>query len=58
VSAGDRVEVIERPDHDVSVALVAHIFLHERSRSAELLAARGLPGQWRAWAQDLSTRTR
>jgi MOSC domain-containing protein YiiM len=58
VSAGDRVEVIERPDHDVSVALVAHIFLHDRSRSAELLAARGLPEQWLAWAQDLSTRTR
>ena len=56
VTAGDRIEVIERPGHDVSVALVAHIFLHDRSRSAELLEARALPTQWLVWAHDLATR--
>ena len=54
VSAGDRVEIIDRPDHDVTVALVAHILLHDHSRSHELLAATALPAEWRAWAHETS----
>jgi MOSC domain-containing protein YiiM len=50
LSAGDRVTVLERPDHDVTIALVAHVFLHEHERSAELLAAPALSDGWREWA--------
>jgi MOSC domain-containing protein YiiM len=50
VSSGDRVEVIDRPDHDVTVSLVAHVFLHDHSRRRELLPAEALPAEWREWA--------
>jgi MOSC domain-containing protein YiiM len=52
ITAGDSVEILERPDHDVTVALVAHIFLRDRSRCSELLDAPALPASWRAWASD------
>jgi MOSC domain-containing protein YiiM len=52
LSAGDRVEIIDRPEHEVTVALVAHIFLRDHSRSHELLAATALPAGWLAWAHE------
>ncbi|MBV9334735.1 MAG: MOSC domain-containing protein [Solirubrobacterales bacterium] len=52
VSAGDRLEIVDRPDHDVTAALVAHVFLHDHSRSHELLAATALPSEWLAWAHE------
>jgi MOSC domain-containing protein YiiM len=55
VTPGDRVEVIEQPDHHITVALVAHVFLHDRGRSHELLAAPALPEEWRVWARELAT---
>jgi MOSC domain-containing protein YiiM len=50
IAAGDAVEVIERPDHEVTVALLAHVFLHDHSRGLELLSAQALPDDWRLWA--------
>lgn len=55
VSAGDQVEIVHRPDHDVTVALAAHVFLHDHSRSSELLAAEALPEDWRVWAREPAT---
>ena len=54
VTPGDQVEIVDRPDHDVSVALVAQVLLHDHSRSHELLAADALPEEWLAWAQETS----
>jgi MOSC domain-containing protein YiiM len=54
ITPGNRVEVFDRPDHDVTVALVAHIYLQDHSRSRELLEAPALPGAWRAWAVEPS----
>ena len=51
-----QVQIVDRPDHDVTVALVAQLFLHDHSRSDELLAATALPAQWRAWAGETSRR--
>jgi len=56
LTPGDDLQIVHRPDHEVTVALVAHIFLHEHSRSHELLAANALPEAWLAWASD-TTRT-
>jgi len=56
VSAGDRLEVVHRPDHGVTAALVAHIFLHDHTRGHELLVAPALPAQWHAWAHEASNR--
>lgn len=52
VAAGDRVELIERPDHDVSVRLIARAALGEPELAARLLAAPALSTRWRAWANE------
>lgn len=52
LGAGDRIDVLERPSHDVSVALVAHAYLHDHSRLTELLAAPRLPDGWRQWIAE------
>jgi MOSC domain-containing protein YiiM len=54
ITPGDRIEVLDRPDHDVTVTLVAHIYLHEHGRARELLDAPALPDGWRAWALERS----
>lgn len=58
VGAGDRIEVVERPDHELTVARFAAIYLRDRGRVAELLAVPGLPDDWREWAQRQATRAR
>jgi MOSC domain-containing protein YiiM len=49
VGAGDEMELIERPDHDVTVGLIAHVYLREHHRAGELLVAPALPAGWRDW---------
>jgi MOSC domain-containing protein YiiM len=41
LAAGDAVQVVHRPDHAVTVALVVETLLLDRSRIAELAPARG-----------------
>lgn len=52
VVAGDSVDIVERPDHGLTVATVATILQHERERAAELLVAPQLAQRVRAWAAD------
>jgi MOSC domain-containing protein YiiM len=52
VGAGDAVEVLDRPDHEVTVAAMAHAFLHDRTRLPDLLAAPALPQDWRDWISE------
>ena len=56
LAAGDAIEVIERPDHDITVALVAHIYLHDRDRAERLLDAPALAATWRDWASERAGR--
>jgi MOSC domain-containing protein YiiM len=51
VAAGDTVLVAERPDHAVSVTLVARALLGEHELAADLLAAPALPDKVRRWAE-------
>ena len=54
LQAGDAVEVLRRPDHDVSVALVIETMLLDRSRLAELEPARDDMGaKLAAWYEEL-----
>ncbi len=53
LEAGDRVEVVRRPDHDVTMRLMMHAGLVDRSRLPELLAAPELIPQWRDWIEEL-----
>jgi MOSC domain-containing protein YiiM len=49
LGAGDAIEVVERPDHAVTIGLMAEVYLHDHSRAGELLAAPALPDSWREW---------
>ncbi|MEA2392017.1 MAG: hypothetical protein QOK31_2126 [Solirubrobacteraceae bacterium] len=53
VGAGDVVEVVSRPEHEVSMRLAAHAALVDRSRLPELLEAPTLLPDWREWILGL-----
>jgi MOSC domain-containing protein YiiM len=53
VGAGDAIEVVERPDHDVTMGLFAHAILHDHARLQRLLAAPRLPEDWRRQIVEL-----
>jgi MOSC domain-containing protein YiiM len=50
LAAGDPITVVHRPDHDVTVAVVANACHDDRSLAPRLLSAPELTGAWRAWA--------
>jgi MOSC domain-containing protein YiiM len=50
LGAGDPIEVLERPDHDVTVGLVSHAYLFDHDEAERLLAAPALAATWRDWA--------
>lgn len=52
LGAGDAVEVVSRPDHDVSVGLFAHAYLIDRAELGRVLAAPALAGRWREWIEE------
>jgi MOSC domain-containing protein YiiM len=57
VGAGDRIQVIHRPGHGVTVGLVAASYHRDHRLAASILAAPELPAAWRKWAEQ-QTRTR
>lgn len=52
LGAGDRVTLLERPDHDVSVADVLRIHTRDRHEAARLLALDDLAERPLAWARE------
>ena len=48
LQAGDSVEVISRPDHDLTIAAFAHAFLGDRSQLGRLLIPE-VSQEWREW---------
>jgi MOSC domain-containing protein YiiM len=48
ISPGDRIEVLERPAHDLTVAEAFNIYMHAPENLARLLVAEALPPQMRA----------
>jgi len=57
LGAGDRIAVVERPDHDVSMELLGRIVIEDRSSAARALAAPALSDGWRAWVSEQAART-
>jgi MOSC domain-containing protein YiiM len=55
VAAGDPIVVADRPDHGVTVELVARIYHEERGLAARLLDAPQLGAGWPEWARRHST---
>ena len=54
VGTGDAVEVLRRPQHGLTIARMAEIYLFDHPSAAELLAVAELTPDWRAWAQERS----
>jgi MOSC domain-containing protein YiiM len=52
IGAGDPLEVVHRPGHQVTVRTVARAYHGERELVPGLLDAPELPGSWRSWAEE------
>jgi MOSC domain-containing protein YiiM len=52
VGAGDGVEIVRRPEHDVTMRLMMHAMLEDRDRLPDLLAAPELIPEWREWIEE------
>lgn len=52
VGAGDALTVVERPGHDVTIAVVNAALLGDHTLAPRLLEAPALPAKVRAWAQE------
>jgi MOSC domain-containing protein YiiM len=52
IAAGDRVEIVQRPAHQLTIAEFTRIYFFERGRARDLLVAPELPESWRAWAEE------
>lgn len=50
LGAGDAIEVVDRPDHGVTVGTVERAYHAERSLAPELVPVEQLPRNWRIWA--------
>jgi MOSC domain-containing protein YiiM len=51
LGAGDTIAITDVPDHDVTVALVAHAFHDDHSLASKLLTAPALGAGWPEWAR-------
>ena len=52
LGAGDAIEVVERPDHEVTIGRFAEAYLGDRTGLEGLLTADRLSDQWRSWIED------
>jgi MOSC domain-containing protein YiiM len=52
IGAGDRIEIIEKPGHAVSVRLAFQAWLIDRSLVPQLRNAPELPESWRTWITE------
>jgi MOSC domain-containing protein YiiM len=52
IGAGDRIDVVSRPAHGIRIVDVFTIFLFERQRLRELLAAPELGAEWIDWIHE------
>ncbi len=50
-TAGDRIDVIDRPPHGVRVADVFRIYTRERKKAPLLLSVPELSEDWKEWAR-------
>jgi MOSC domain-containing protein YiiM len=52
VGAGDAIQVVERPDHELTVRDVLRIYAFDREEVGRLLATPGMSESWRRWAEQ------
>lgn len=52
VGAGDEIQVVERPGHDLTIRDVLRIYAFDRQEVGRLLATPGVSESWRWWAEQ------
>ena len=52
VGAGDAIEVVSKPDHDVSVRDVFRIYTRDRDECGRLIEVPQMSEAWKRWARD------
>jgi MOSC domain-containing protein YiiM len=52
VGAGDPIERVSRPDHDITIGLFAEAYLGDHSLAPRLLDAPQISDAWRDWARN------
>jgi len=50
--SGDQIEVVSRPDHEVSMELMNRAYLGRRELAEQMLEAEALSDGWRRWAEQ------
>jgi MOSC domain-containing protein YiiM len=58
VGVGDAIQVMERPDHDLTVRDVLRIYAFDRQEVGRLLAVPRMSESWRRWAEHYLQETR
>ena len=56
VAAGDPIEVVERPDHDVTIGLLGRVLFEDSTLGPRILAADALTDAWREHGEKLAAR--
>jgi MOSC domain-containing protein YiiM len=57
LGAGDSVEIVHRPDHDVTLAFFVEAYEHDRALLPRLLdAGEALPPSWSDWVKEMLPR--
>ena len=56
LGTGDRIRVIERPDHDMTIGNIFRIFTRDRDEAPRLLTVPRLSASWTRWAEELLAR--
>lgn len=51
VGADDEIQVVERPDHDLTIRDVLRIYAFDRQEAGRLLTTPGMSESWRWWAE-------
>ena len=58
IGAGDEIQVVERPGHDLTVRDVLRIYAFDRQEVGRLLAVPGMSESWRRWAEQYLQETK
>jgi MOSC domain-containing protein YiiM len=58
IGAGDEIQVIARPDHDLTIRDVLRIYAFDRQEVGRLLAIPGMSESWRRWAEQYLQETK
>jgi MOSC domain-containing protein YiiM len=56
IGAGDAVNIISKPQHDLSIREIFRIYTHDRGEVQRLIGIPGISEAWRGWAEHLSKR--